>query len=91
MLSGDSFTVVNVMIALAAIQFIFIVIYHVFNYTLSDGLKSKMQQWISTLGNRSAKKFSNNSFQLHDFSYRNRIPEITYNYSEYQEPLVGED
>ena len=91
MLSGDSFTAVNVMIALAAIQFIFIVIYHIFNYTLSVGLKSKMQQCISTLGNRSIKKFSNNLFQLHDFSYRDRIPEITYNYSEYQEPLVGED
>ena len=90
MLSGDNFTAVNVMIALAAIQFIFIMIYHVFNYTLSGGLKSKIQQYISTLVNRSARKFGNNSFQLHDLSYRNQIPEITYNYSEYQEPLVGE-
>ena len=91
MLSGDSFTAVNVMIALAAIQFIFIMIYHVFNYTLSGRLKSKIQQYISTLVNRSDRKFGNNSFQLHDLSYCNQIPEITYNYSEYQEPLVGED
>ena len=91
MLSGDSFSAVNVMIALAAIQFIFIMIYHVFNYTLSGGLKSKIQQYISTLVNRSARKFGNNLFQLHDLSYRNQIPEIIYNYSEYQEPLVDED
>ena len=95
MLSGNSFTAVNVMIALAVIQFIFIVIYHVFNYTLSDGLKSKMQQYTGTLVNSIVKKFSynshNNSIKLNDLPYRNQIPEITYNYSEYQEPLVGED
>ena len=97
MLSGDSFTAVNVMISLAAIQFIFIVIYHayVFNYTLSDDLKSKMQQCTTTLVNSIMKKFSqnpqNNSIRLDNLPYRNQIPEITYNYSEYQEPLVGED
>ena len=96
-LSGQNVTPVNVMIALAAVQFLFIVIYSIFNYTPANALKSQMQhcKCVHTLVNIIAKRSDNASpntaIQLHNLSYRDRIPEITYNYSEYQEPLVGVD
>ena len=89
-LSGQSVTAVNVMIALTAVQFVFIVVYHIFNYTLAETLKSKMQVCFSILTDiKFNSKSQNNAFNHHDLSYCNEIPEVTYNYSEYQEPLVG--
>ena len=94
-LSDQSVTAVNVMIALAAVQFVFIVIYTICNYTPAEALKNQLQLCVSTLVNSTAKRFDNKSqnnvFKLHDLSYRNKIPNTTYNYSEFQEPLVGID
>ena len=92
MLSNESFTTINVMISLAAIQFIFILTYHIFKYTLAEGIKNKLQQCFNTVTNKKFSNISQNiSTMLHDLCYRNKIPDITYDYSEYQEPLVGED
>ena len=87
-LSGQNVTPINVMIALAAVQFLFIVIYSIFNYTLTKALKNQIQQCncFNTMI-----RSPNAAFILQIPSYCNRIPEITYNYSEYREPLVGVD
>ena len=91
-LSSQSTIAINVMIALAAVQFIFIMIYHIFNYTPAEAIKNKMKHCVSALANiKFSKRSTANAINLHDISYRNRIPHITYDYSEYQEPLVGED
>ena len=37
------------------------------------------------------KKLSRVKSSNNNVAYSNEIPEITYNYSVYQEPLVGED
>ena len=77
-LSGQSTIAINVMIALAAFQFICIVIYHIFNYVLTGSLKNRIQLCINI------KEFSQvNTFNHRDMFYCNRIPNITYNYSEY--------
>ena len=94
-LSSQNITAVNVMITLAAVQFVSIVIYHIFNYTLAENFKSRIQQCVSTLANIKFSKRSNNKsiklFHHMSYWYRNKIPDVTYDYSEYQEPLVGED
>ena len=91
-LSSQSTIAINVMIALAAVQFIFIMIYHIFTYTPAEAIKNKMKHCVSVLANIKFRKRSTaNVIYLHDISYRNKIPDITYDYSEYQEPLVGED
>ena len=70
-------------------------IYHIVNYTPARLIKSRIQLCVSTLANSIAKKFNsmsqNNAFKLHDVFYRNNIPDVTYKYSEFQEPLVAED
>lgn len=43
-LSDQNVTPINVMIALAAVQFLFIVIYNIFNYTPAKALKNQIQQ-----------------------------------------------
>ena len=90
-LSDQNVTPINVMIALAAVQFLFIVIYSIFNYTPAKALKNQIQQckWINPMIRDNTSP--NTAINLQNLSYRNRIPEITYNYSEYQEPLVGVD
>ena len=90
--SGQTVTIVNMMIALAAVQFTFIIIYHIVNYTAGRVIKNRMQLCVSTLANSITKKFnSTDAFKLHDVFYRNNIPDVTYKYSEFQEPLVAED
>ena len=42
--------------------------------------------WITRLRNKS----QNQQFEL-QYVIRNRIPEVTYNYCEFREPLLGQD
>lgn len=94
-LSGQNAIAINVMIALAAIHFIFIVIYHIINYTLGVAFKTRMELHIIFLFKKLTKnklcriKSSKDSVIITPYS--SEIPEITYNYSKYQEPLVGDD
>ena len=91
-LSGQNVVAVNIMIALAAVHFVFIVIYHVINYTLGVTVKSRVQLFVFILCRKMSKVLSKKSPTSNVIThYSNEIPEITYNYSKYQEPLVGED
>ena len=81
---------VNVMVTLAAIQFVFIIIYHIITYLYNgvigikiNHLTNTLTTWISKLN----KPSSNVDLQLHTIE----IPEVTYNYREYREPLIGQD
>ena len=91
-LSGQSIVAVDTMVALAAVHFSFIIIYHVINYTTCGAaFKNRMQVFMSLLLKEITKKLSRTKSSNNSVAYRNEIPEVTYNYSIYQEPLVGED
>ena len=83
-------TAVNIMVTLSAIHFIFIIICHIITYSYSGMIWIKMNNftnnvttWISKVNKRS----SNVNLQSHNIE----IPEVTYNYREYREPLIGQD
>jgi len=81
--------IVNVMITLAAIQFTFIIMYHIITYSYNGVIRIKINYFINTIITwiNKLKKSSNTNLQLHNIE----IPEVTYNYHEYREPLIGED
>ena len=89
-LSGQNVVYINIMIALAAVHFNFIVIYHIINYTLGATFKNKAQLFIIFPFKMIIKKLSKEKSKPITL-YSSEIPEITYNYSEYQEPLVEGD
>ena len=92
-LSGQSVIFINTMVALVAVHFTFIVIYHIVNYTLGAKFKSKVNFFIIFVFEMMTRKWRRMKSMKNKIitPYSNEIPEITYNYSEYQEPLVGED
>ena len=86
-------TVVNIMIFLSAVQFSFIFAYHIITYGCGGVIRNKIHlcincvsQWINRLQNRKQRQ----SFNLQDTT-RDRIPEVTFDYHELREPLVGLD
>ena len=82
-------TSVNVMVTVAAVQFIFIIIYHIITYSYSGVIRIKINHFTNTVTTwiGKLKKASNASLQLHNIE----IPEVTYNYREFREPLIGQD
>ena len=86
-------TVVNTIIILAAVHFIFIVTYHIITYLFGGVIRDKIQLNINTFTGwikRSCKKSQHQQFELQDV-LRDNIPEVTFNYCEFREPLVGHD
>ena len=86
-------TAINIMIAVAAIHFGFIITYHIIVYVCGGVLRNKIwlsvntfREWITRLH----KKSQPQQFQLQE-SIRDNIPEVAFNYHEYREPLVGVD
>ena len=77
------------MITLAAIQFIFIITYHIITYSCGGMIRIKINNFTSTATTwiNKLNKTANVDLQLHNID----IPEVTYNYHEYREPLVGQD
>ena len=84
-------TAINIMITLAVAQFSLIVLYHILTY----GCSGVVTQWLLSLYHdvlagkfiRSNKKLQTQQFDLHHCN----IPDVTYNYHEYQEPLIGQE
>ena len=84
-------TVVNIMISLSAIQFTLIFAYHIITYACGGVIKNNLcvncvSEWITRLQNRK----QHQSFNLLDTTW-DRIPEVTFDYHELREPLVGLD
>ena len=89
--SGINTIAVNIMITLAVVQFGLVVIYHILTYACSGVITKRLLTiyhdvltgWIP----RFYKKTQVRQFELHHCN----IPEVTYNYHEYQEPLIGQE
>ena len=81
-------TAINIMITLAVVQFSLIVVYHIITY----GCSGVVTKWLlslyhDVLAGRFTKKLRTQQFELHCCN----IPDVTYNYHEYQEPLIGQE
>ena len=89
---------VNVLIIMAMAQLALIVIYHIFEYACNSAIKERARSllytchglvrgWVTGCYKRPITTDGDQLFQLHDYN----IPEVTYNYHEYQEPLIGQE
>ena len=83
-------TTVNVMIAIAALHFILIVITNIITYMCSGVVRKKFYYYTSTMTRWLIRLYKKPSIAPERVMLCN-IPEVTYNYHEYQEPLVGID
>ena len=84
---------VDILISLAAIQFILIVFYHIFIYACGGTIQKTAMSMLHTLYgwmDRFYKKpqACDQRVELHLYC---DIPEVTHNYHEYQEPLIGQE
>ena len=82
-------TSVNVMVTVAAVQFTFIIIYHIITYSYSGVIRIKINHFINNVTTwiGKLKKPSNIGLRLHNIE----IPEVTYNYREFRDSLIGQD
>jgi len=88
----DNKKLVNILISFAGIHFICIVIYHFSTYMFSGVIRKKTELGVSTLLKLINKLLKRNFQQLDKrIFHMDNIPEVTYKYCEYQEPLVGLD
>ena len=84
---------VEILIILAAVQFILIVFYHIFIYAHGGAIQKTAMSMLHTLYRWMGRFYKkpqvcNQQFELH---LRCDIPEVTHNYHEYQEPLIGQE
>ena len=86
---------VNVLIMMAAVQFVLIVAYHMFAYASNRAIKKSvvlvihrvkgaLAHWITRFHNKP--QIHDQQFKLHHCD----IPEVTHNYQEYREPLISQ-
>ena len=88
-LSHDHYdTAINVMIIMAALQFLIIIIHHIISNICNGVIMDKLiiitksaEKWITRLQNKPQQRIELN----------NTPPDRSYNYRELREPLVGED
>ena len=87
----------DILITLAAVQLVLIVLYHIFHHACSGAMQKTAISMLYTLYSMLARwmdrcykkpKALNQNFELH---HNRDIPEVTYNYHEYQEPLIGQE
>ena len=73
--------------AMALVHFTFIVLYHIITYMCGGVIRKKLHQGVNTVMRwiRNQSTTHGQSFQLLN------VPEVSFNYHEYREPLVGED
>ena len=86
-------TVVNVMITISAVQFMFIFIYHIITYGCGGIFRNKIHLCVNSLTrciSRLQNRLQRQSFQLQDVT-RDNIPEVAFNYREFREPIVAYD
>ncbi|XP_065901525.1 uncharacterized protein [Dysidea avara] len=84
--SEENVTIVNILIILAGVQFICIITFRFVTYVCEGEIIDKVSRWLCKLFHSSRKVVQ--QFELQENRPCN-IPEISYNYSEYQEPLIG--
>ena len=91
--SATSITIINIMFIMTAFHFTCIIVYHIITYVHGGVIRNNIQlmikahtRWVTRLYNKSQHK----QFQL-QVKIRDNIPEVAFNYSEYREPLVGQE
>ena len=92
LLHNYNFVVINIIIIMAAVHFIFIITYHVITYMFGGVIRNKIQLSVDTLTGwvtRLHNKLQPQQFHLQDFT-RDSIP-VAVDYHEYREPLIGQD
>ena len=92
-LDGNNLTTITIMISMAAIQFTFIITYHMITYVCGGVIRNKIQLSINTFTGwitRLHKKSPPQRFQLED-NIRDNIPEVVFKYHEFREPLLDQD
>ena len=82
-------TAVNVLIIIAAVQFSIVFIYHMITYMCDGAIKTKIPLSVNTLIRFVLKRSQDQHHELGDLRYI--IPEVTYNYQEFREPLICQD
>ena len=83
--------ILNIMITMAAVHLTLIIFYHIITYLCHDVIKNKMELYFTNLTGKIrglCKGQPSQEFEL-EVTTRDKIPEVTYYYNEYQEPLVG--
>ena len=92
-LYAHNMATISIMVVMATLHFSFIIIYQIITCLCSDSTRhkmwmsvSKLTRWITMLHNKSQTQ----PFEL-QANVRSKIPEVTFNYSEYQEPLLDVD
>ena len=85
--------ILNLMITMAAVHFMFIVLYHIITYMHGGGVIRQMMILIINKLTRCPNSLSGTQqvqqFELENLT-RDRIPEVTHHYDQFQEPLVGQ-
>ena len=83
---------VDILISLAAVQFILIVFYHIFIYAHGGIIQQTAMSMLHALYRWMDRFYKKpqacDQFKLH---LHCDIPEVTHNYHEYQEPLIGQE
>ena len=83
---------VNVLIIVAAVQFALIVLYHIFKYACSEKIKERAISLLHvTIAKRMIRFCKRQAYDQQLELHQYNIPEVTYNYREYQEPLIGQE
>ena len=80
-----SVTIINTVIAMAAVHFTLIVVYHIITYMCGGVIRNKIQQGVNTVMGWIRKRSTVQRFQL------TNIPEVAFNYREYREPLLEQE
>ena len=83
--------ILNIMIAMAAVHLALIVFYHIITYLCGDVIKSKIKLKFNRLAGKIRSLCNYPPVQEYKLEGTtcDKIPEVTYCYNEYQEPLVG--
>ena len=83
---------VNVLIIMATLQFCVVFMYHMITYMCDGLIRKKIQVSVRTLIKCISRPSHDQQLELNDnLNHRSRIPEVTYNYHEYREPLICQD
>ena len=83
-------TAVNILIAIAALQFSIILTYNIITYTCDGVIRKRIQTSVNMLTTCISRSHDEQQYELDD-NLRCQIPDITYNYQEYREPLICQD
>ena len=91
-----STTAVSIMVSMVAVHFSLIVFYHILTYVTNDMIKNKLmivrqKCAIVQFVKRMYKKSRLQQFELRNNMAHLNVPNVTHNYQEYQEPLIGSD